>query len=266
MLSAFVFVFGLLFVFGGQDADNDQYRRLLLNDPDVIGNRLAHLESTLLTVSQNLQSVTSSLTDLQTKYTQQGGLVDTLKKELTSSMISLNMMEKNYTHQTEVIDNLQKDMVAEKAQHARDIQNLLSRSSTYIRWGRDNCSGDNTELVYSGYAGGEKYNNAGGASNMLCLTNNPEFSDKSGSGRSFIFGTEFEGNQFASDSNDEDVPCALCRSGNTSSSVMIPGRKSCYAGWKEEYNGILASSANNHAPSPYLCVDAHPTYVNGGNL
>ncbi|XP_063447271.1 uncharacterized protein LOC134726785 [Mytilus trossulus] len=141
-------------------------------------------------------------------------------------------------------------------------------SSTYIRWGRSDCSGVNTEVVYSGYAAGEKHywssgNYRGGASNMLCLPNNPELSDKSGSGNSFIFGTEFQGNDFASDSNSKDVPCALCKSSNTASSVMIPGRKTCYAGWKEEYNGILASSAYSHAPSPYICVDANPTYVKG---
>lgn len=122
-------------------------------------------------------------------------------------------------------------------------------------------------IILIGYAAGEKYSWSssykGGASNMLCLPNNPELSNKSGSS-SYIFGTEFEGNQFASDSTNEDVPCALCRSGNTSSSVMIPARKTCYTGWKEEYNGILASSSYDHAPSPYICVDAHPTYVNGG--
>ncbi|XP_052068527.1 short-chain collagen C4-like [Mytilus californianus] len=142
------------------------------------------------------------------------------------------------------------------------------KCSTYIRWGRSDCSGVNTEIVYSGYAAGEKYywssSYRGGASNMLCLPNNPELSDKEGSGASFIFGTEFEGNQFASDSSDNDVPCALCRSSNTTSSVMIPGRKTCYTGWKEEYNGILASTAHDHTPSPYICVDAHPTYVKGG--
>ncbi|CAG2234163.1 unnamed protein product [Mytilus edulis] len=129
---------------------------------------------------------------------------------------------------------------------------------------RANISGKNC----NGYAAGEKHYRSssyrGGASNMLCLPNNPELSDKSGSGSSFIFGTEFEGNQFASDSNSKDVPCVLCRSSNTASSVMIPGRKTCYAGWKEEYNGILASSAYSHAPSPYICVDANPTYVKGG--
>ncbi|XP_076072280.1 uncharacterized protein LOC143044236 [Mytilus galloprovincialis] len=141
------------------------------------------------------------------------------------------------------------------------------KSSTYIRWGRSDCSGVNTEVVYSGYAAGEKYlwssDYRGGASNMLCLPNNPELSDKAGSGNSYIFGTKFAGNQFATDSANKNVPCALCRSSSTSSSVMIPGRKSCYTGWKEGYNGILAATAYSLTPSPYICIDAHPTYVNG---
>ncbi|CAG2246236.1 unnamed protein product [Mytilus edulis] len=91
-----------------------------------------------------------------------------------------------------------------------------------------------------------------------------ELSGKTGSGSSYIFGTGFVGNLFATDSNDEDVPCTLYKGSNTASSVMIPGRKTCYAGWIEEYNGILASNAYNHAPSPYICVDANLTYVKGG--
>ncbi|XP_071133334.1 uncharacterized protein [Mytilus edulis] len=240
MLSAFIFVFGLFFVFGSQDVDNDQYRRLLLNDPDVIGNRLAHLESTLLTMGHNLQSVTSSLTDLQTKYTHQEGVIATVQNELA----------------------------AEKAQHILDIQNLQNHGSTYIRWGRDDCSTQNTELIYKGYAAGEKYSYSssykGGASNMLCLPDNPELSNKTASGSSRIYGTEFEENYLISGALNEDVSCALCRSTNTSSTVMFPGRKTCYAGWKEEYNGVLSASAYSHNPSPYICVDTHPIYVNGG--
>ncbi|XP_071131280.1 uncharacterized protein [Mytilus edulis] len=184
--------------------------------------------------------------------------LDAKMKALEMIMTSqIAIFERNLTNQ--LTDYINKLVVK--------VDEENGKSSTYIRWGRNDCSGVNTEIVYSGYAAGEKFNwgsGKGGASNMLCLTNNPELSDKAGSGNSFIFGTEFQGNDFASDSTNEDVPCALCRSSNTASSVMIPGRKTCYAGWKEEYDGILASSAYGHAPSPYICVDANPTYVKGG--
>ncbi|VDI12297.1 Hypothetical predicted protein [Mytilus galloprovincialis] len=118
------------------------------------------------------------------------------------------------------------------------------------------------------YAAGEKfyYSSAyrGGASNMLCLPDHPELSNTTGGGNSYIYGTEFEENHLIAGAFNEDVSCALCRSTNTSSSVMFPGRKTCYPGWKEEYSGVLASSAYSHNPSPYICVDAHPIYVNGG--
>ncbi|XP_052068998.1 uncharacterized protein LOC127708189 [Mytilus californianus] len=135
-------------------------KRLLLNDPDVIGNRLAHLESTL-------QTVTRSLTDLETRY----------------------------SHQEGVISGLQKELEVERTKYQ-------AHGSTYIRWGRGDCSGTNTDLVYSG--------------------------------DSYMYGTEFQDSHFGSIVN-EDVTCALCRSTNTSSSVMFPSRKTCYSGWKEEY-------------------------------
>lgn len=100
---------------------------------------------------------------------------------------------------------------------------------------------------------------------MLCLPDNPEVSNKTASGRSRIYGTEFDTNEIITGSYNEDVwSCVLCRSRNTSSSVMFPGRQTCYPGWKKEYNDVLAASAYTHNPSPYICVDAHPAYVYGG--
>ncbi|XP_071131279.1 uncharacterized protein [Mytilus edulis] len=194
----------------------EKSKRLLLNDPDVLGNRLMHIESLLQ--------------DLQAKYS-----------------------------------SLQKELADEKSKHEQSLQN---HGSTYIRWGRNDCFAQNTELIYKGYAAGEKYYYSstyrGGASNMLCLPDNPELSNKTAGGSSLIYGTEFSGNDLIAGANDEDVSCAMCRSTNTSSTVMFPGRKTCYSGWKEEYNGVLASSAYSHNPSPYICVDVHPIYVNGG--
>jgi hypothetical protein len=46
---------------------------------------------------------------------------------------------------------------------------------------------------------------------------------------------------------------------------MIPGKKSCFAGWKKEYDGIIASGAYSHAASSFICIDAHPSYIIGGS-
>ncbi|CAG2248917.1 unnamed protein product [Mytilus edulis] len=129
-------------------------------------------------------------------------------------------------------------------------------------------SDDNITKKIHGYAAGQEYDydsaHFGGPSNMLCLPKDPELSNRTGSASSRLYGTEFEGNYFAPGSANEDVPCALCRGNNTSSSVMIPGRKSCYSGWKKEYFGILASNCYSCKASSYICVDMNPEFIAGG--
>ncbi|CAG2193936.1 unnamed protein product [Mytilus edulis] len=76
--------------------------------------------------------------------------------------------------------------------------------------------------------------------------------------------SEYEVNGFAHDSAYNDVPCAVCRNMRVSSSIMIPGRHSCYSGWTEEYNGILASGHEGETASSYICIDKNPEYVSSG--
>ncbi|VDI00881.1 Hypothetical predicted protein [Mytilus galloprovincialis] len=134
-------------------------KRILLNNPDVVGQRLLHIETLLR--------------DLQVKY----------------------------SHQEGVITSLQNELADERLKHEQSIQS---------------------------YAAGEQYlysaSYKGGASNMLCLPDDPELSNKTASTHSQIFGTEFENNDLVAGSLNEDVSCALCRSTNTSSTVMFPGR------------------------------------------
>ncbi|VDI25902.1 Hypothetical predicted protein [Mytilus galloprovincialis] len=100
---------------------------------------------------------------------------------------------------------------------------------------------------------------------MLCLPKNPEISNRTTPGNSILVGTEYrDGNVFVTGASYEDVPCALCRSVNTSSSIMIPGRESCDSGWKIEYNGILASGHYGHKASSYICIDSHPEFLQAG--
>ncbi|CAG2199178.1 unnamed protein product [Mytilus edulis] len=123
----------------------------------------------------------------------------------------------------------------------------------------------------SGYAAGQPYRHVtyitryGGPANTLCLPKDPELSNISFTGGwSYLFGAEYEANEFAPDSTDNDVPCAVCRNTNASSSIMIPGRQSCYTGWMKEYNGRLASGHEGEAASSYTCVDNNPEYIPSG--
>ena len=48
--------------------------------------------------------------------------------------------------------------------------------------------------------------------------------------------------------------------------MMIPGRKTCYDGWKVEYSGYLSSGYYSHpGPSEYICVDESPEITNGSS-
>ncbi|CAG2201793.1 unnamed protein product [Mytilus edulis] len=221
----------------------NENKRLLLNDPDVVGARLANLErqNQLQTQLLNQMNATS-----QAEYAD-------LKAKYMTLLSKTFQMESRIQHQDQLI--------SENKDHG----------STYVRWGRTQCEGTNTELVYSGYAAGQRHEHItyssrfGGPANTLCLPKDPELSNISfTSSWSLLYGAEYEKNEFAPDSGDNDVPCAVCRNNHASSSIMIPGRHFCYSGWMQEYNGILASGHTGSSASSYICMDKNPEYISSG--
>jgi hypothetical protein len=75
-----------------------------------------------------------------------------------------------------------------------------------------------------------------------------------------MYGAEYETNFWAANSDDEDVPCALCRTAHATT-IMIPGTNVCNNGWNRQYYGYLASGNHNHAAASYfVCVDVNPEY------
>ncbi|XP_052075861.1 uncharacterized protein LOC127713948 [Mytilus californianus] len=116
-----------------------------------------------------------------------------------------------------------------------------------------------------GFAGGGLYTLAGSAAEYVCLPPDPNYIKNSGPDYGRMYGAEVIGNFFASNSNAQDVPCANCRTHLSTSVIMIPGKNTCYSGWKEEYNGYLSSVAYSPAAaSAYVCVDINPEYIIGG--
>ncbi|OWF51094.1 short-chain collagen C4-like [Mizuhopecten yessoensis] len=157
------------------------------------------------------------------------------------------------------------------------VQHLLhsktgSGGATFVRWGRNDCPSNLTELVYAGYAGGSWYGHSGAAVDHLCLPPDPEWLETTVvpddyTGR--IYGAEYESTSghtlFGTQSHNEEVPCAVCRSTSFVSSVMIPARTTCYSGWTKAYSGSLASGYYGHVgASQYVCVDENPQPVVGG--
>ena len=79
-----------------------------------------------------------------------------------------------------------------------------------------------------------------------------------------MYGAEYNSNFWAANSVNEDVPCALCRTTQTTT-VMIPGTNVCNNGWNREYYGYLAAGYHSHhAASSFVCVDVNPQYLNSG--
>ena len=68
----------------------------------------------------------------------------------------------------------------------------------------------------------------------------------------YVYGAEYEPNPrlkqfFGDDLGDQNVPCAVCNNKQRLSSIMIPGKTSCNAGWNMEYSGYLMSGLTNRS-------------------
>jgi hypothetical protein len=142
---------------------------------------------------------------------------------------------------------------------------------TYVRWGRTTCAeNQGTELVYSGRAGGSWYSKTGGATNYLCMPDDPDYLqfDSSVQGYNYVYGVEYEayGSQPLRNVNAHNVPCAVCMAVSRCSLLMIPAKTQCPTNWTTEYVGYLMSGAYSHLlPTEYECVDKDPESVAGLN-
>ena len=144
----------------------------------------------------------------------------------------------------------------------------LNGGLIYTRWGKTTCpSTSGTQLVYSGRAAGSHYSHKGGGSDILCLPDDPEYSDYAPGvqGSSSIYGVEFHlhAQQPLYDAHHHNMPCAVC-CGNRSKVLMIPAKMSCPPGWQREYYGYLMGphTIYNYRAA-FICVDNDPERVQG---
>ncbi|XP_033727529.1 short-chain collagen C4-like [Pecten maximus] len=147
-----------------------------------------------------------------------------------------------------------------------------SKGAVFTRWGREDCPANQTSIVYTGYAGGSFYEHTGAASDYVCMPHEPVWGPHrdfsyTNNDIAFMFGAEYQspGELFGKSTWSDDVPCAVCIGDQYTTSIMIPGRISCYPGWTEAYHGNLAAGAHNHkAASQYACVDQEPQISKAG--
>ena len=142
----------------------------------------------------------------------------------------------------------------------------------YIRWGRTTCpANQSTELVYAGRAGGSRYIKTGGATNYLCMPDDPDYLQYANGtqGYNYVYGVEYNPSSgqplhVQPDVDAHNVPCAVCMARSRCSLLMIPAKTQCPTSWATEYIGYLMSAHQNHAlPTTYECVDKDPESVAG---
>ena len=144
--------------------------------------------------------------------------------------------------------------------------------TVYVRWGHDQCP-PTAQLVYSGRAGGSKYDHTGGGSNPQCLPLDPNFlTPISGHQyRAFMYGAEYQTytdtNSHIHGHHDTDVLCAVCHVSNRTAVYMVPAKYTCPTGWIQEYYGYLMANyhANNHHRTQYTCIDTAFKPANGSS-
>ncbi|XP_062619877.1 short-chain collagen C4-like [Saccostrea cucullata] len=146
---------------------------------------------------------------------------------------------------------------------------------TYIIWGKKACPALNgTRTVYSGISSGRQYTNHGSGSNTLCLPHNPDptpvdfpehFQSDISSFTGSLHGAEYQFT-YRNIAIEDDVPCAVCMVSNAASTLMVPAKTSCPAGWTVQYTGVLTSGSDytNHYGTDYLCLDDNPEYATEG--
>ena len=134
----------------------------------------------------------------------------------------------------------------------------------YARWGRTSCpSGQGTELVYSGKAGGSHHHKHGGGAKLLCLPSDPEYS-RWGQGVTnhvLLSGVEYRaanGQPFGS-VDAHNMPCAVCYASTRDTVLMIPAKLTCPTHWTTEYTGyLMAGHENSKGRTLFECIDQQP--------
>ncbi|KAH3825840.1 uncharacterized protein LOC127881967 [Dreissena polymorpha] len=161
------------------------------------------------------------------------------------------------------LEQFKSETTAKLAAQQQQMQELYSilrpqAASTYVNWGMQTCPNvTGTTQVYTGQVAGGHYSHAG-SGEYICLPNDPEYdqyNDTIDEWRSSLYGAEYETDfiNFKALYN-HDVPCSVCLSkGKTT--LMIPGRISCYTGWIKEYQGYLMGEYYKSNGKGYVCMN-----------
>ena len=230
----------------------------------VNNSNLQALVHALQVNNSNLQTMVQSM---QTNDVNLQAIVQAMQRNDSKQNSLIQMFQRNVSNIEVTMQTVQDSLV-------RLQKGGSTSGSTYVRWGRNSCSGNGTETVYSGYAAGGYTNHRGAGTNHLCLASDPlwaHYNDSLDAGGK-LYGAQYmmwesTSREFFAGRNirAEDAPCSVCRTPG-SSVTIIPGRNVCYKGWNLEYSGYLTSGGYSYSSSTeYICLDSHPDVISGGH-
>lgn len=138
----------------------------------------------------------------------------------------------------------------------------------YTKWGGKDCARSEVteelkdevvELLYSGFAVGTGEKNKGGASDLLCVPEQPSYDSTTQLPRrllSHLFGAEYTDPQgmFGSRKDGDKIPCAVCMSARAVSKVFT-ATTNCAIGWTKEYIGYMSAGKYNIRRYSPICID-----------
>ena len=214
-----------------------QIENTVIANQQIILNRAAQIERT---VSANEQSWQSKANQIEVNYQSLSNETHLIEKTAAAYFRSIKQrIEKiTQTSSNTIINN--------------------GGGAVYTRWGHNTCP-NVSQVVYTGRVGGTAYSKRGGASNQVCLPEDPQYFPlfRNGSQRhSLMYGSEYEQPlNFVNAATQDNVPCAVCSVTTRQQVLMIPARYTCPPGWTSEYNGFLMSEHIGNYRSTFICVD-----------
>ncbi|KAK3100772.1 hypothetical protein FSP39_025107 [Pinctada imbricata] len=241
-LHVFIICFGYILSESIEGRNDDIHdKRILLNDPSFMDQRLSHLESLVQKQALNISAMESLIKKQASNISSMDLFIKTQSTNISGSDLLIQLQASQISNMMSLIQN-----------QAAQLSSISS-----IEKKRTNPSG----FAASGF-----YSEKGGSSKYICLTRDAANGPIPGvSGVNKIYGVEYQTNFWKSDSYNEDAPCVVCQTPVHTTVMMLPGRDRCYSGWTLQYNGHLASgNYGDEAKYDYACVDKDPNYISGG--
>ncbi|XP_065939513.1 repetitive organellar protein-like [Magallana gigas] len=160
-------------------------KRILLNDPSLRQSQVHVLERKVEDVLGKFTDLSVKYADLSTKYIDISTKNNDQSAKYNDLFTKYNDLSNKFTDLTTKYN----DQSTKYNDLSTKYNTLLTKTNVggiFVRWGRKDCPANNTELVYSGFAGGSLYDHTGAAAEFVCLPLDPDLISGFTSGTAYV--------------------------------------------------------------------------------